>query len=67
MERTDLRIDSWYLHDRSIRLRVTHIPTSVSVEETGPDPKTPLIQRLDRLVQGLATKVDDIHSRGPSG
>jgi hypothetical protein len=46
-------------------LRVTHLPTGVSVEETGPDPKTPVIQRLDRLVQELAAKVDAIES-GPS-
>jgi hypothetical protein len=67
VERSDLRIDSWYLKDRSIRLRLAHIPTGVSVEETGPDPKTPLIQRLDRLVQELAAKVDAIDSGGPAG
>lgn len=46
-------------------MRVTHLPTGVSVEETGPDPKAPVVQRLDRLVQELEAKVDAIAS-GPT-
>ena len=67
MEQNDLRLDSWYLQDRSIRLRVTHLPTGVSVEEREPDPKPPLTQRRDRLMQELEAKVDAIESGRSAG
>lgn len=67
VERSDLRLDTWYLQDRSTRLRVTHLPTGVSVEETEPDPKTPVIRRFEKLVEALAAKVDGIHPGGSSG
>jgi hypothetical protein len=59
MKREDLRIEStWYGLGRGTILKLIHLPTGLSVQETKTDLQTPTLKRLEKLTSELAALVE---------